>query len=189
MKTDAMAIPHSRRAPRYRVAAARPGDLSLLPAIELAASRLFDGYGLDSVEFQPTRPDRLRSAQLDGRLWIVETDGAAVGFAFVEVIEPGSVHLEELDVHPDHGRRGLGTRLVTHVRHWAAAAGYRSVTLTTFRDIPWNMPFYSRLGFEVVACETLGPELREIVEHERRRGLDPARRVVMRQPCVGDGMP
>jgi GNAT superfamily N-acetyltransferase len=184
-----MAIALSRQAPRYRVAAARPNDLSQLPAIELAASRLFDGYGLDDVPFQPTGQDGLRQAQHDGRLWVVLTHEAPVGFALVEVIEPGSAHLEELDVHPDHGRRGLGTRLVTHVSHWATTGGYRSVTLTTFRDIPWNMPFYARLGFEVLPGEALSPALRAVVEHERRRGLDPARRVVMRQLCAGNGMP
>jgi hypothetical protein len=71
-----------------------------------------------------------------------------------------------------------------HVCEWAAAAGYESVSLSTFRDIPWNMPFYARLGFRVVRDSELGPALRGVVEDERRRGLDPSRRVVMRRPCT-----
>jgi hypothetical protein len=58
------------------------------------------------------------------------------------------------------------------------------VTLTTFRDVPWNMPFYARLGFEIVPPEQVGPALFAIVEGETRRGLDPARRVVMRRPSL-----
>jgi len=62
--------------------------------------------------------------------------------------------------------------------------GFESVTLTTFRDVPWNMPFYERLGFEVVPTPALSPALRAVVDDETRRGLDPIRRVVMRRPCV-----
>ena len=46
------------------------------------------------------------------------------------------MHLEELDVHPDHGRRGLGSSLVMAVRDWAAATGHEAITLTTFRESP-----------------------------------------------------
>jgi ribosomal protein S18 acetylase RimI-like enzyme len=103
-----------------------------------------------------------------------------VGFAHVELIEPDAAHLEELDVHPDHGRRGLGTRLVREVCAWAAARGHHAVTLTTFRDVPWNMPFYERLGFEEIPMSELTPGLRAVVDDETRRGLDPVRRVAMR---------
>ena len=94
-----------------------------------------------------------------------------------------TAHLAEIDVLPAHGRRGLGTRLVEEVCHWAASAGYESVTLTTFRDVPWNMPFYERLGFRVVAGAGRSAALRAIVEDETRRGLDPSRRVAMEWPC------
>jgi GNAT superfamily N-acetyltransferase len=106
-----------------------------------------------------------------------------VGFARVEIIDARTAHLEEIDVCPAHGRRGLGTRLVTEVCEWAASAGYESVTLTTFRDVPWNGPFYERLGFRVVPGAELSAALRAIVEAEARRGLDPSRRVTMERPC------
>jgi hypothetical protein len=46
------------------------------------------------------------------------------------------------------------------------------------------MPFYARLGFEVIPSEALSPGLRAVVQDETRRGLDPTRRVVMRRPCA-----
>ena len=49
------------------------------------------------------------------------------------------------------------------------------------RDVPWNMPFYARLGFGIVPRMQLSAALSAIVEDETRRGLDPARRVVMRR--------
>ena len=124
------------------------------------------------------------TAQRHGHLWVALADDVPVGFAHIEVIEPTVAHLEEIDVHPHHGRRGLGTKLVRAICAWAIAAGYHSVTLTTFRDVPWNMPFYARLGFEVIPSEALSPALRSVVQDETRRGLDPTRRVAMRRPCA-----
>jgi len=166
--------------PTYTITAARPQDLSRLSAIELAAARLLQGHTPEAILNETTSLDVLEQAQRDGRLWVALADDAPVGFAHVEVIEPDAVHLEEIDVHPQHGRRGLGARLVLRVCKWAAVHGYGAVTLTTFREVPWNMPFYAKLGFEVVAPDELSPGLQAIVADEAQRGLDPARRVVMR---------
>ena len=116
---------------------ARPEDLPLLPAIELAAARLLAGSAPESVLTETTSEADLEQAQSHGHLWVALADDRPVGFAHVEVLEPGAAHLEEIDVHPQHGRRGLGTKLVGAVCAWAIAAGYHSVTLTTFRDVPW----------------------------------------------------
>jgi hypothetical protein len=70
------------------------------------------------------------------------------------------------------------------VCEWAANAGKAAVTLTTFRDVAWNMPFYARLGFEVIPVNALTPALLSVVEDETRRGLDPTRRVTMRRASV-----
>jgi len=103
-----------------------------------------------------------------------------VGFALVE-LDGNLPHLEEIDVHPLYGRRGVGTALVKAVCAWARDRGYAGITLTTYRDIPWNAPFYASLGFEVLSAVELTPELRERVEAEAARGLDPPCRVVMRK--------
>ena len=166
---------------RYSITTARPQDLVRLPAIELAAARLLAGHAPEPVLNETTDLEVLRKAQQDGHLWVAVAGDLVVGFAHVEVIERDAAHLEELDVDPAHGRRGLGTQLVVRVCDWAAAVGFTSVTLTTFRNVPWNMPFYARLGFEVVPGAQLTPELRMIVDDETRRGLDPRQRVVMRR--------
>jgi GNAT superfamily N-acetyltransferase len=168
----------------YRIDRARPSDLPLLPAIELAAATLLAGHGPASVLAETTSQADLEDAQQRGHLWVARADGVPVGFAHIEVLEPGIAHLEEIDVHPEHGRRGLGRRLVGAVCRWAAANGYAWVTLSTFRDVPWNMPFYARLGFEEIPREEFSPALLSVIDDETRRGLDPRRRVAMRRPCV-----
>ena len=170
----------------YRIATARPADLALLPSIEVAAARLLEGHAPESVLVETTGKEVLERVQRLGQLWVALDDEVPVGFAHVEILEPGPAHLDEIDVHPDHGRRGLGTNLAQAVCVWTASEGYEAVTLSTFRDVPWNMPFYARLGFEVIPTEALTPALRAVVEDETRRGLDPESRVVMRRVVSGE---
>jgi GNAT superfamily N-acetyltransferase len=122
----------------------------------------------------------LRDAQSDGRLWVALADDTPVGFALVEVLSERHAHLKEIDVEPGHGRRGVGTALMRVVCDWACRSGHEEVTLTTFRAVRWNMPFYSRLGFEEIATDDLTPELEAIVRDETARGMERSRRVVMR---------
>ena len=69
---------------------------------------------------------------------------------------------------------------------WARDRGYAEITLTTYRDIPWNGPFYASLGFKVLSAAELTPGLQERVKAEAGRGLNPERRVVMRK-ALGTG--
>ena len=169
----------------YRIVLARPRDLPLIASVELAAAQLLRDHAPDTVLSEVTSERVLWEAQRDGRLWVALAGNTPVGFAHVELVEPTAVHLHELDVHPDHGRRGLGTRLVKAVCAWAQTRGDLPVTLATFREVPWNMPFYARLGFEEIPRAELSSALRSVVENEAGRGLDPARRLVMRwRPTV-----
>ena len=165
----------------YEITMARPKDLPLLASIELAAARLLIGHAPESILAATTSQNDLGRSQREGHLWVALLNDVPIGFAHVKILEPTVFHLDEIDVHPDYGRRGLGTRLVMAVCASAAIDGYRSVTLATFRDVPWNMPFYTRLGFEVIPRDKLTPALRSVIDDEARRGLDITRRVVMRR--------
>ena len=182
-----MSQAHEHTTSEYTIALARLKDVPFLPPIELAANTLFDGYVSEDVPEITTSLQRHEEAQRRGELRVALSNDIPIGFALVELIEPGAAHLEELDVHPEHGRRGVGRRLVMTVCAWAASRGFEAVTLTTFREVPFNMPFYSRLGFEVVPLQELSTALRSRLEEEARRGLDPAIRVVMRRNCATSG--
>jgi len=53
------------------------------------------------------------------------------------------------------------------------------MTLITYRDVPWNGPWYRRIGWEVVEEDRLMPELRALRKRERVAGLDVCPRQVM----------
>ena len=176
--------------PEYHVVRARVRDVSHLPAIELRAAALLAGYAPASVLAETTDVVRLHRACAEGRLWVALQGDVPIGFAHVELLDAGSAHLQELDVLPEHGRRGLGRSLVAAVCSWAERQQYPFVTLTTFRDVPWNMPFYQRLGFAEVPGDEITPALALILTSEARSGLDPQRRVAMRRPSnVTVGLP
>jgi ribosomal protein S18 acetylase RimI-like enzyme len=166
----------------YRIRLARAADLGALPAIERAASALFTPYGLGELYADVmTLDEEVLGAFAENRVWIA-ADGAdrPVGFAYGIVVD-GQAHLEEIDVHPDHGRRGLGAALVEAVCDRARRDGGAFVTLTTMLDIPFNAPFYEKLGFRVIAEAAIGPGLRAILEGERAQGFPVDRRVAMRK--------
>lgn len=166
----------------YSFVLAQPEHLSELPEIERQAALLFRDWNVPAAVIEEATPlEEFQAAQEEGHLWVaLSPQGRPVGFVLTES-DGATLHLEEIDVHPQHGRRGVGKAFVETVCTWARDHGYTAITLTTFRDIPWNAPFYTKLGFEVVPAEALTAELRRRVADEEARGLDSARRVVMRK--------
>ena len=167
----------------YSICSALPEHIPALPAIELVAAQLLRGYAPESVLAETTDECTFAEAARDGRLWVASTGSTPVGFALVKMVADDLPHLEEIDVDPSHGRRGLGTALVRTVCDWATDYGYVMLTLTTFRAVPWNFPFYERMGFVEIPRETLRPELAAVVSEETRLGLDPHTRAVMGYRC------
>ena len=164
----------------YHVRHAQLKDLKVLPEIEREAAARFAPYGLAGPLSTILTPlDLFREGLEANRLWVaVDETNQPVGFALANVVSDNA-HLDELDVHPLHGRRGLGAALVEAVCDWAIAAGYHAVTLTTLRHVPWNAPWYERLGFHVVEESDLSEALRDLLQEEIQRGLPADQRVAM----------
>lgn len=165
---------------KYQIRLARSGDLAYLPTIEQRASELFSGTVNDIVASLDCIPiDFLRKHQEKGLVWVACTaQDQPVGFAVVTMVDSNS-HLEELSVDPVHGQRGLGTRLVESVCEWAKTAGFHRITLSTFRDVSWNAPFYEKLGFTEFPDEMYGEEMRKLRNVEKEKGLDISARLIM----------
>ena len=119
---------------------ARPAELVLLPALEQASDTIFL-----SLRIGPLPPPGTVEAIGAARVVLVAGD-PPVGFVRVDD-RGGEAQLEQLAVHPDHGRQGIGRALVQAACSWAAEAGYAEITLATYRDVPWNGPFYVSAGF------------------------------------------
>jgi ribosomal protein S18 acetylase RimI-like enzyme len=165
----------------YIIRRASPEDLATLPALERASAKRFEGLPIEPGVVADVTPTRMfEEAQRGGDLWVADVSGKVVGFALTGELD-GNLHLEEVDVLPDHGRRGIGSALVRTVCDAAGDRGLAAVTLTTFRDVAWNRPWYAALGFRELSDDELGPELRALVASEDAVGLRREERVVMRR--------
>jgi GNAT superfamily N-acetyltransferase len=168
---------------RYTVRAARVEDLPLVSYIGCAAAQLFLGTEHPEIAAEPPTTIAELARWLErGEIFVaVDELGRTVGFAIACELDGGG-YLHELDVHPDHGRRGVGRLLVELVRSWAERRGYNRLALSTFVDVPWNAPYYRRLGFRELLPEHLGADLLDARRMEKAAGLDVARRVFMVLP-------
>ena len=166
----------------YRIRLARADEVLRLRAIEDEAGTLFMGLGLIDEALDASFPlDALAKLVALCQVWVgcLEND-LPVGMVIASVRD-GVAYVEELDVVPAHGRRGLGARLLEQVCAWAEARGYAAVTLSTFRDVPWNGPFYRKHAFRDLLPAEWSPGMRAIREYEAKHGLRVDVRVFMRR--------
>ncbi|MEU8887704.1 GNAT family N-acetyltransferase [Streptomyces sp. NPDC048442] len=154
-------------------------DLPLLQEIERAAGEPFRALGMTEIaDDDPPPLDLLAPYQQDGRAWVFEESGGCPDGYLIWQDVDGAAHIDQVSVHPRIARRGAGRALIEHL---AKAAGPASLTLTTFAKVPWNAPYYARLGFRILPDAELTDGLREIVAEEAALGLDRWPRVCMRR--------
>jgi GNAT superfamily N-acetyltransferase len=144
----------------------RADELALLPAVEAAADTMFEQLGPLEEPFPgPGTPEEFAAA-----LVVIVAGDPPVGLCRIDKVGAGA-HLEQLSVHPDHSGRGIGRALLRAGVEWARERGYDELTLATYRDVPWNGPFYVSEGFVEV-----GPADDWLVTH----GLAPEEPVMAR---------
>jgi GNAT superfamily N-acetyltransferase len=159
-------------------------DIPAVQRVERAAGQRF--RGCDDPRVARCADDPAFTAEElipfieNGRAWTATEHGQVVGFIVTDVVD-GCAHIDEVAVAPMAGRHGHGTALVAAVQQWALRQGLPAVTLTTFRDVPWNGPWYSKLGFRELAEPEWTSALRALRETEHRNGLANELRIVMRK--------
>ena len=130
--------------------------------VELESDKLMEQIGIGPFPAD----DRSRLAEA---VVVFAAGDPAVGFVSLRIVDD-EAHVEQLSVVPDHGGRGIGRDLLNEAIRGARNQELAGVTLTTFRDVPWNAPFYRRVGFVEVVEPS--PELADIRITEGTSGLD-----------------
>ncbi|MEU9962258.1 GNAT family N-acetyltransferase [Streptomyces sp. NPDC050982] len=190
-----------------RIRPATPADLPLLQDIERAAGEPFRTLGMTEIaDDEPPALELLERFREAGHAWVAEgdeteSDGAEgdgaegdgaegdgaegdgdtarpVAYLIGEPVD-GAFHIEQVSVHPDAGHRGVGRTLIAYAAERARDQGLTGLTLTTFAEVPWNAPYYERIGFRTLTEPELTPGLRKIRATEAEHGLDRWPRVCM----------
>jgi GNAT superfamily N-acetyltransferase len=116
-----------------------------------------------------------------GTCWVVvDACDSPVGFLNAETMAERELHIHEMSVALAFQGRDAGRALLKTAIEWAIARDFAALTLTTFRDVPWNAPFYSRLGFEVLSAPKLGDRLATLLRREVEDGFAEGVRCAMR---------
>lgn len=169
---------------RFRVRPAVAADAPVLPAVERAAGEVFRALpdlswiADDAVQSEQCHRELIAS----GGAWVAEdAGGRLIGFLNGAALDT-AFHIHELSVVPERQGEGIGRALLAAARGWATGRGFTALTLTTFRDVPWNGPFYARLGFAALKDDALSPALMRILDREAAAGLPRGRRCAMMLP-------
>jgi GNAT superfamily N-acetyltransferase len=167
---------------RWRLRLAEPSDVLAIQSLEVDAGRRFRDLGMDEIaDDDPPAVELIEAHIANASAWIVvdETD-QPLGYALASMVDDEG-HLDQVSVAERAGRRGIGTALIEQVCDWSRQHGASTVTLTTFREVSFNGPYYASRGFTVADDADCGPELLAIRNNERDLGLDIAPRVAMRR--------
>lgn len=153
-----------------------------MPSIERSAAQAFqtiEGLGW-LADAAPISLDRhLRWIALMTCWVAVDDQGLPQGFLSAERFGD-DLHIHEVSVAQPLQGQGWGRRLVETAMSHARAHHLHAVTLTTFLNVPWNAPFYRRLGFE----PQTGQRLEALLGDEYAHGFEPGSRCAMAYPVV-----
>lgn len=160
---------------------AQPGDAQLLPAIETSAAQAFRqiaelSWLADSPPMPTARHHQLIALST---CWVaLDAENRPQGFLSAEQ-HGNDLHVYELSVMQSMQGQGTGRRLMEAAKDYARSGRLGFVTLTTFKNVPWNAPFYARMGFEVIAAHELDPRFAAILSEEYQHGFAPNSRCAM----------
>ncbi|TPI40811.1 GNAT family N-acetyltransferase [Mesorhizobium sp. B2-9-1] len=161
---------------------AQAEDAEALPRIEQSAGLAFraiaelawlaDGDNI-SVE-------RHRALIAAGACWVAADEkDRPVGFLSAG-IEGYALHIWELDVRLDRQGQGIGRALLDRAVADAGRRGLAAVTLTTFRAVTWNAPFYRKAGFRILEDAEIDERLASLLDDEAKHGMPSDQRYAMR---------
>ena len=99
-------------------------------------------HGLRLILEQPSR----------GRIFVIRSEHKILGMVnllfTISTAEGGFVLImEDVIIHPEHRGQGYGTRLVNHVKEFAAKKDFKRITLLTDRVSEESQRFFSKNGF------------------------------------------
>ncbi|MGD1955420.1 MAG: GNAT family N-acetyltransferase [Sphingomonadales bacterium] len=161
MKAGAAAAARALRSDLTSIRQARPGEGRQLSRLEADAASLFREIGRDAIaDAPPSSPQSYERWIAAGGVLVADIEGALAAFLAHEPCD-GHTFICEVSVHPALMGKGIGRALMDALP--------APVSLSCFTDVPWNKPYYARLGFEAIDPATLGPGHSRIARDEAKR--------------------
>ena len=161
---------------------AEHADANAIRAIEFEAGQRF--YSVDMAGIADAAPMDLdivaRKIAAGEIIVAVDAETACAGFVMFEP-QPTRIYVQELDVLTTYAGQRIGAGLIEQVADIARERRLMQLVLSTFREVPWNAPYYRRLGFRDIEDSELDAALIARRDAHSARGLDESKRVFMRR--------
>ncbi|RFU44906.1 GNAT family N-acetyltransferase [Paraburkholderia sp. DHOC27] len=157
-----------------------PDEAELISAIDYEAAQRFADIGMVGIATARPMDVAFVRRKIEAAAIVVALENGihCVGFVmFARGAE--DFYIEELDVLTAWAGRRIGAALIERVAGLARTAQAQRLLLSTFRDVPWNAPYYQRLGFRPIADADLDDHLKARRADHIARGIDEAKRVFM----------
>jgi GNAT superfamily N-acetyltransferase len=160
-------------------------DAPMIREIEFEAGQRFVSVGMAGIADAAPMALQLVERKIEAREIIVavradETGDTCVGFVMFEP-QPTRIYIQELDVLTTYAGRRIGAALIGQVEQLARERQLTQLVLSTYREVPWNAPYYRRLGFADIDLSELDAALVARRNAHIARGLDESKRVFMRR--------
>jgi predicted N-acetyltransferase YhbS len=157
-------------------------DAQTIRSIEFEASQRFVSVGMTGIADAAPMEVELVNRKIAAQQIIVAVnpDETCAGFVMFEP-QPARFYVQELDVLTAHAGQRIGAALIEQVAQLALARQVTQLVLSTFRAVPWNAPYYRRLGFRDIEEADLDAALIARRDAHIARGLDESKRVFMRR--------
>jgi GNAT superfamily N-acetyltransferase len=160
---------------------ARAEDAEALPRIEQSAGLAFHSIAELAwlADGDNVSVERHRALIAGGACWIAaDEEDRPIGFLSAG-IEGDALHVWELDVSLDRQGQGIGRALLERAVADARRRGLAAVTLTTFRAVAWNAPFYRKFGFRILEDAEIDGRLASLLSDEAEHGMASDQRCAM----------
>ena len=125
---------------------------ALLADVEALASCIDAAYAKYSnrISDMPPVSDGIAEEITSNQVWVAIEDGKIIAGLFL-ISHDGFMKLANLAVHPSHGGKGIGRKLMELSDSEAKRQGYDEMRLNTHIAMPENVQLYEHLGWEEVS--------------------------------------
>lgn len=135
------------RPKRIRMSRLQESQIEALIEVERACSAMYHDIGFDAAEVPVRTYADISHLPRYHNVYVAEADHEVAGYVAWRDESPGVAYIEELSVHPNFQRFGVGTKLLEAVEEDAVKAGLADIVAKKFEKAKWATAFYAQHGF------------------------------------------
>jgi ribosomal protein S18 acetylase RimI-like enzyme len=138
------------RPKKIRFSKLQEAQLQALVDLERATTAMYYEIGFDGAEVPARTFADLAALPRTHSVHVAEADYQVAGYAAWRDESPGVAYIDEISVHPDYQRFGIGRSLYEKVEAEARDLKLKEIVLKVSDRAVWALRFYRALGFQKI---------------------------------------